>query len=108
MDDGPGHAPPRLSAEQLAVVFWQITDGVTVQAPSGDLLYANDAAARLIGFASAEALVNCPVVETLGRFEVFNEAGARLPADAYPGRRVLLGEPRADALLKFRTPPNGE
>jgi PAS domain S-box-containing protein len=108
MDNSPGQASPRLSADQLATVLRHITDGVTVQTPGGELVYANDAAAELVGFRSAEELLQSPAAEVSRRFDVFDEEDAPLPPDRYPGRRVLRGEDRSEVVLKFRTRDSGD
>ena len=45
-----------LSHRQLAVVLEGIADGITALDPTGQLIYGNDAAARLIGYPDAQAL----------------------------------------------------
>src|ERR687886_176461 len=64
-----------LSREALEVVLQSVAEGITVQDPTGALLYANDAAARLIGYPSAKALLEVPVEEVMERFEVLDEEG---------------------------------
>ena len=59
------------------------------------MIFANDAAARLCGFDSAEALLAAPGEETLGRFEVFREDGAPFPRHELPGRLALRGRSQA-------------
>ena len=63
------------SRELLAAVLAHLGDGIVVHAPNGDRLYANDEAARLTGFASAEELLAAPPEVALARFEIFHADG---------------------------------
>jgi PAS domain S-box-containing protein len=56
----------RQSQEQFDAILRGVADGVTLQDPSGRLLYANDTAARLLGMPSAEALVEMPAGSSFG------------------------------------------
>ncbi len=46
------------SRDQLRAIIGGIADGVTVQDPDGRLVYANDTAARILGYPSAQDLLN--------------------------------------------------
>jgi len=46
----------RQTRQQLELVFQNIADGITVQDRSGMVIYANDAGAKLAGFASAQEI----------------------------------------------------
>ena len=72
-------ADSRFAEGQLATILDAITDGITVQDPSGELIYANATAARVLGFPSVEALLETPVSEILRKFEIYDEAGNPFP-----------------------------
>jgi len=97
----------RQAHDQLAVILRGITDGITVQDRSGTLVYANDAAARLSGFATAAEMLGTPPREILGRFEMLDADGAPFPFDQLPGRLALRGEPGPDREIRFRALPSG-
>jgi PAS domain S-box-containing protein len=102
--------PPSLAADmrgRLEAVLDELGDGITVQGPSGELLYANDSAARLSGFASAAELLGTPVEEIVGRFELFDEHGGALGIEALPGRLALCGERPPELLVRFRAREGG-
>ena len=84
--------PPELGVEELAAALGSLAAAVTVQDGEGRLVYANQAAAELLGCASAEELLTTPPAELMQRFESFTEDGAPLDPDSLPGRRVLRGE----------------
>ena len=90
-------------SEDLREVLRSAGDGITVQGPDGALVYANDAAARQVGFESAADFMAAPIAELLARYELVDEDGRTLPMDALPGRRALAGEREAEMLVGFRT-----
>jgi signal transduction histidine kinase len=79
-----------------------LSEGVTVQDAHGKLRYANDAAAKLCGFADAPAMLAGSPSEILARFEVLDEDGEPVLAEALPGRRALAGENPEPMLLRVR------
>jgi PAS domain S-box-containing protein len=94
------------SAEDLEEVLRLAADPITVQDASGRLVYANEAAARQVGFATAGEMLATPVAELMGRYELLDEDGRPLATDALPGRRALRGEAEPAAIVGFRV--NGE
>jgi len=98
----------RTSRDQLAVVLEGITEGITVQDRMGRLVYANDTAAKLLGFSSRSEMLTTPVSEIVQKFEILDEQGDRLPIERLPGRRVLQGEAEAYEIVRFRIVETGE
>jgi PAS domain S-box-containing protein len=96
------------ATDNLAVFLDHVGDGVTVQDPSGRLVYANAAAARALGFASAAELLAAPVTEILGQFTLLDEEGRPFPVENPPGRRALQGESESAVTLRFRIQETGE
>jgi PAS domain S-box-containing protein len=90
------------SAQDLEEVLRLAADPITVQDASGRLVYANEAAARQVGFASAEEMLATPVAELMGRYELLDEDGRPLATDALPGRRALRGDAEPAAVVGFR------
>src|SRR5512135_960916 len=81
----------QLSDTQLAIVLESITDGVTVQDLTGQLIYGNDVAAQLIGYPDAQTLLTVPVEDIVTQFEIFDESGQPVTAEYLPGRLALQG-----------------
>ncbi len=84
----------RESREQLETIMRTVDEGIIVQSPDGRLVYANDAAARTIGFESTAELLASDRTETLARFEMLDALGNPLSPDDLPGparapRRVV-------------------
>ena len=97
----------RRSRDQLDLILRSITEGVTVQTPESKFVFANDAAARLCGFDSAEAFLAAPREEILGAFEIFREDGSPFPLDELPGRLALQGK-IANTVVRYRAKRTGE
>src|SRR5688500_1911832 len=99
----------RHSRAQLARTLDRVADGVTVQDARGALVYANDAAARLCGYPSAEAFLAAPLSEIWRRFELLDDAGRPLSPDRLPGRLALGGDLNPPELsVCFRIAETGE
>ena len=79
------------SPDDLEAVLGQVADGITVQDREGNVVYANDAAARLVGFESAAEFLATPIADVLARFEMFDDAGRPFPLERLPGRLALTG-----------------
>jgi PAS domain S-box-containing protein len=92
----------RSSRDQLEIILQGVADGITVQDPTGQLIYANEAAASTIGYPSAQTLLEAPLQQVMEKFQLVDESGRPFPIDKLPGRRALQGEERSEAVLCFR------
>ncbi len=92
----------RASRDQLEVVLRGVADGIIAQDASGDLVYANEVAARIAGYPTARAMVEATTDERLEALEVTDESGRPFPPERLPGRRALSGEEGAEEVLRFR------
>lgn len=89
------------SKEQLAAILDSLVDSITVQDRNGNVVYSNEAAARLMGFESAAALVNAPASERLPRIKLYDEAGRPFPLDNLPARQALRTGSEKEELIRF-------
>jgi PAS domain S-box-containing protein len=96
------------SRDELDFILAGVADGVTAQAPDGNLIYANDAAVETLGYDTVEDLIAAPPTEIMNRFEIFDEAGAPFPPERLPGRIALTGTKPDDAVVRFRVLASGE
>lgn len=96
------------SRNQLAVILESVADGITVQDRFGNLVYANEPAAHLSGFDTAEEMVNRPLSEIIEKIEILDEDGRPIRLDQLPGMQVLQGKPQASATLRYRLLPSGD
>ena len=91
----------------LEIITSSSPDGITIQDATGTLIYANDAAARMSGFASGQDMQRASTDEIVGRFELLDEDGLPLPVGQLPGRRALTGEREPEAVVRFRRRSGG-
>lgn len=82
----------RASNEQLATIMGAVEEGIVVQAPSMAIVYANEAAARFVGFSTSAEFLAASAETVLARFEILDENRQPLPLEMLPGRRALHGE----------------
>jgi PAS domain S-box-containing protein len=66
-------------------------EAVTVQDAAGRMVYANEAAARLLGAASPEALLGADAAELAARFKITTADGGRVRFEDLPSNRLLAG-----------------
>lgn len=98
-----------LSKDQLEAILQGVTEGITVQGVGGSrLIYANKAAAHLVGFDSVAALLATPLSQIMQHFELMDEAGRPMPLADLPGRQAMLGEKPKEVLVRFRHKETGE
>lgn len=76
---------------QLTTVLGTLSEAVTVQNAQGNLIYANQAAADMMGFDSPRKLLAQSADELVSRYDFYGEAGSPLDPADFPGRRVLAG-----------------
>ena len=93
---------------QVEAILRGVADAVTAQSPDGRLLFANEAAVRLLGFESAEALINASPATIMQKYELLDERGDPYPLEALPGRRALAGEDNAETVVRFRVRATGD
>jgi len=102
------HTEAKRSRDDLEAIVEGVADAVTAQAPDGRLVYANDAAVRLLGFASAAELLAASPLEFRDRFEMYAEDGSELPLEQLPGRRALAGERPPPLTMRYRHQASAE
>ena len=98
-------AEVRQSKQQLEVIFQNIAYGITVQDKRGNVIYANDAGAKMCGFTSAQDMLaldlECLRTFYLERFEIRDESGQLVSYSMLPAYKALQGERYAEALLQY-------
>jgi PAS domain S-box-containing protein len=97
MDVGHG-----LSRADLEAALDRVGEGVTVRTPDGRIVYANQAAARLLGLGGADEVVGEEMGRHRERFEIFDAAGRPLDPARLPGERARHGEEPGELVVRFR------
>jgi PAS domain S-box-containing protein len=97
----------RSQREQLETIMRTVDEGILVQGIDGARIYANDSAARVLGFSNAGELLAANGEDVLDRFEILDELGAPLPAEELPGRAALRGS-TTQQLICYRIRATGE
>jgi PAS domain S-box-containing protein len=77
---------------RLEGILDALAEAVTVHDAGGRVVYANDAAVRLLGAASREEVLDAEPGELSRRFEITRPDGTLLKESDLPGYRVLAGE----------------
>lgn len=92
----------------LEAVLRGVAEAITVQDREGRLVFANDAAAQMLGFPSPDALLAATPEERLAGFEILDDAGGPRSLEDLPGRRVLAGKPAPEQTVHYRLRRTGE
>ena len=100
------------SREQMATILAGITDSIIAQEPDGRIVYANEAAAKLLGFDSAAALIaaadRARETGAPSTMALFDEDGQALAIEKIPSRLARQGITPPPALLRFRMSPKAK
>jgi PAS domain S-box-containing protein len=94
--------------QQLQAILENLGEAVTVQDRSGRLVFANSAAADLLGADSVEELLATPAADLVSRFTTVTEDGAPLDAARLPGRLVLEGRDAEPLVVRATNNATGE
>jgi len=86
--------------QRLDQILGALPEAVTVTDATGQIVYANQAAADLLGVADANTLVQTKTTEIIARFEVRTEEGGPVDAEDLPGRRIVRGEEAGGLLTR--------
>jgi PAS domain S-box-containing protein len=93
----------RESAAKLEAVLSGLDHGVTMQDASGKLVYANPAAARMIGVDAPVDLVGADPARIMVGFEMLDEDGEPLLPERLPGRAIRLGASAEEILVQWKS-----
>ncbi len=97
-----GEPERRSEGELLEAVLRGVVDAITMLAPDGRIVYANAAAAALIGVPDVQTLLSSAYDQLVINFVLLDHDGAPLAAERAPTRRAFGGEHVHEAPLRFR------
>ncbi|MFZ1994717.1 MAG: SpoIIE family protein phosphatase, partial [Solirubrobacteraceae bacterium] len=85
--------------QQLDVILGSLDAAVTVRDRHGRMVYANQAAAKLLKLADPAAVLAHAPGGLMARFDVYTEDGEPVDITGLAGTRLLLGESAPDAMV---------
>jgi signal transduction histidine kinase len=97
-----------LSREDLEAVLGRIGEGIAVHTPAGRIVYANEAAARLLGFGAPSDMVGVSAGVHRRRFDLLDVSGRPLDPSLLPAEQARRGEGDGELFVRFRPAGGGE
>jgi PAS domain S-box-containing protein len=88
--------------KNLEAILDNIQDAVAVHDPNGNVWFANDRAAQLMGFDSAREFIEAPQRELTGRVTLLTPEGAPIPAEQLPFRIAVSDKKSAELLVQVK------
>lgn len=98
----------RVLEERMEAVLASLTEAITVEDSDGRLVFANQAAAELLGAESPEHLTSAPKGTFRLRYRWLNEQGRELSLEDMPGMRLFEGEHPDPLLMRSVARKTGE
>jgi PAS domain S-box-containing protein len=97
----------RESRDEVGAIVGGIASGIIAQRPSGEIVYANDVAARMLDWENAEAMIGSNFSEVIDRVELRHEDGSPFAQEDIPSRRALRGDKNPTALFRYIVKSSG-
>jgi PAS domain S-box-containing protein len=94
--------------QRLEAVLINLAEAITVMDEHGRMVFANQAAADLLGAAAPEELMSAPPGTIMPRFQVLDEQDRELDLESMPGRRLFAGEDPQPLLVRNIVRATGE
>jgi signal transduction histidine kinase len=101
LDNAQLYREAQQSRDQLEIILQGVADGIFVYAPDSRLLYANETAARMTGYASVQEMLATAPLAVTRRYELVDEQGQPFPLSQLTHLRVFAGEPEAQAIMGY-------
>ncbi|MEA2385587.1 MAG: hypothetical protein QOH72_5558 [Solirubrobacteraceae bacterium] len=97
----------RRSNDQLGAILGGVADGVIARDAAGHVVYANAAAATLLGRPSAGTLHRTPMRDIARWVRLYDEDGSLVEITDLPAARLLRGEAAPDRLVRIEALDRG-
>jgi PAS domain S-box-containing protein len=91
IDNARLYSEVRRVEQRLAAILVNLAEAITLSDEEGCIVFANQAAADLLGAPSPDALIGSEQAALLTRFLLSDEHGAELTAEQLPHRRLFAG-----------------
>jgi PAS domain S-box-containing protein len=108
IDNARLYSEVRRVEQRLAAILVSLAEAITLTDAEGCIVFANQAAADLLGAASPDKLIGSEQAALMARYFVRDEHGAELTAEQLPHRRMFAGEDPEPMLLHAIERTSGE
>ena len=98
----------RALEQRLEAILANLAEAITVVDEGGRTVFANQAAAELLGATGPSELTDLPPGTVMARFMVTDERGRELTLEEMPARRLLRGESAEPLLVRNVVRATGE
>jgi PAS domain-containing protein len=95
-------------SELLAKILDGVADGIAAHDASGQLIFINEAGARMCGYDSATTALTVPAEDFLERVEVFDGDGGAVAESELPGPLAARGRVVPERILHVQLREGGE
>ena len=85
---------------RMDTVMSILDEAIVIHGPSGELVFANPAAARMLGYETSEEAIAASTASIRDRYEIRDEHGREVDADRLAGRRALTGADTEPQILR--------
>ena len=96
------------SRDQLDIILQGVADGIIVYDKDSHIIYANEAAARMTGSPSFQAMLETPPIDIAERYELIDEQRQPFSHSRLTHTRVLAGEQDAQAIIGYKNTATGQ
>ncbi len=107
LDNARLYQEAQQSRDQLNIILQGVADGILVYTPKSEIIFANEAAASLLGASSVQDLLAEPAMRSFSRYDVIDEHGQPFPPSQITHRRVLAGELEAQSIIGYNDRATG-
>ncbi len=108
IDNARLFADLRRVEQRLEAILASVAEAITVVEENGHTVYANQAAADLLGLDDPEELTRAQPGSIWARFRVLDDQGRELDLARMPARQLFRGEPAAPLLVRNIVRATGE
>jgi PAS domain S-box-containing protein len=108
IDNARLYSEVRQVEQRLAAILVNLAEAITLMDARGRMVFANQAAADLLGAGSPQELMGARPGSIMERFMVLDEQGRELKLEDMPGRRLFAGERPGPLLVRNIVRATGE
>ncbi len=107
LDNAQLYREAQRSRDQFDIILQGVADGIIVYASDSRIMYVNEAAAQMTGYASVQEMLATTQYNILSKYELIDERGQPFSHSNLTHRRVFDGEPEAQAIIGYKARGGG-